>query len=123
MSKPLPQGLLQGRRILVAEDDYVTAFDIKAELESLGAEVLGPVPDLEGAMDLLRLGAEPDGAILDINLGGEMVYPLTDVLHDRHVPCVFATGYDAEVIPDRYAHLPCLEKPLNVKRVAEALAG
>lgn len=52
----------------MVEDDYVTAEDMKAELEGLGAEVLGPVPDLAGALDQLASRPAPDGAILDINL-------------------------------------------------------
>lgn len=78
----------------MVEDDYVTAEDMKAELEGLGAEVLGPVPDLAGALDQLASRPAPDDAILDINLGGEMVFPLADLLRERHIPFVFATGYD-----------------------------
>lgn len=123
MPEPTPRGPLQGRRILVVEDDYITAFDIKAELESIGAEVMGPVPDLAGALDLLASGSEPDAAILDINLGGELVFPLADILRDRQVPFVFATGYEAEAIPKDYARLPCFEKPLDVGQLARVLVG
>jgi DNA-binding response OmpR family regulator len=103
----------------VVEDDYVTAYDLKGELESNGAEVIGPVADLEGAMDLLASGSAPDGAIL--NLGGEPVFPLVDTLRERSIPVVFATGYDEEAIPALYAGLPCFEKPVDMRRVALAL--
>jgi CheY-like chemotaxis protein len=119
----MSKDVLRGRRILVAEDDYITAFDLKAELESKGAEVIGPVADLDSAMNLLASGAAPDGAILDINLGGQPVFPLADTLRERSIPVVFATGYEQEAIPALYADLPCFEKPVDMRRVAQALAG
>lgn len=114
---------LRGRRVLVVEDDYFTAEDMKAELESSGAEVLGPVPDLAGALGLLASAPAPDVAILDINLGGEMVFPLADRLHERSIPIVFATGYECSAIPEPYARHPCIEKPLDMRQVAQALTS
>lgn len=113
---------LRGWRLLLVEDDYMIAQDLEAELQGAGVEVLGPVPDIQGALDLLEAGPAPDGAILDINLGGEMVYPLADILQERNIPFVFATGYEAWSIPERYRNLPCREKPLNVRQIAEVLA-
>ena len=113
---------LQGRSSLVVEDDYVTAFDLAAELESAGAEVIGPVADVESALDVLASGPAPDGAILDINLGGEPVFPVADTLRQSSIPIVFATGYEQEAIPAPYAGLPCFEKPVDMRRVAQALA-
>ena len=117
------QNPLDRRRVLVVEDDYITAFDLKAELETTGIEVLGPVPDLTDALDLMARGPAPDAAILDINLGGEMVFPLADRLRERRIPFVFATGYECSSIPEPYARHPCLEKPLDMRRLARALAG
>jgi len=100
----------------------MVAQDLAAELQGAGAEVLGPVPEIQGALDLLRAGPAPDAAILEINLGSEMVYPLTDILQDRHIPFVFTTGYEAWSIPERYRSLPRQEKPLNLQQIAQALA-
>lgn len=113
---------LHGRCILVVEDDYMVALNLATELQGAGVEVLGPVPDIQGALNLLDAGPAPDGAILDINLGGEMVYPLADILQDRAIPFVFATGYEAWSIPERYRSLPRQEKPLNLRQIAEVLA-
>ncbi len=121
MPEALPALALQGRRILVAEDDYILAEELKADLEGQGAEVLGPVPDLESARELLTTTPAPDAALLDINLGGEMVYPLADILQDRNIPFVFATGYEEWAIAEPYASLPRLEKPLDMRQVARAL--
>ena len=54
-----------------------------------------------------------DAAVLDVNLGGELIYPLADVLAADHVPFVFITGYGAEEIEPRYAHVPILQKPIE----------
>lgn len=115
--------LLRGRRVLVVEDDYFLADDIRAEFERAGAEVLGPVGRVKDALDLLKSCERLDGAILDINLSGEQVYDVADALSARAVPFVFATGYDAEIIPARYARVTRCEKPIEPVKVGEALFG
>lgn len=112
------------RRVLVVEDDYLMAQDIWHELDGLGLEVIGPVPSVEGALALLASGATlPDAAILDVNLGGAMVFPVAEVLRDRGVPFVFATGYDPWSLPQAYAGVPCFEKPFDVGRCVWTLFG
>jgi hypothetical protein len=54
-----------------------------------------------------------DAAILDVNLGGELIYPVADALAARGVPFVFVTGYGAESIDGRFAHVPILQKPIE----------
>jgi hypothetical protein len=54
-----------------------------------------------------------DAAVLDVNLGGDLIYPLADVLAADHVPFVFITGYGAEEIEPRYANVPILQKPIE----------
>ncbi|MBP1805251.1 response regulator [Rubellimicrobium aerolatum] len=107
---------LRGRRVLVVEDDYVVAQDLCEQLLSCGVEVLGPVACVAGALALLESGLDPHMAVLDIGLGPETVYPVADVLRARGVPFVFATGYDACMVPKAFADVPRAEKPL-------ALAG
>lgn len=111
---------LSGQRILIVEDEYFVADDLAQQLEAAGAEVMGPAPTLERAVELLE-AEEPDAAVLDINLRGERVYPLADDLKRRGVPFVFATGYDARVIPDAYASVPRCEKPVSREAVVSAL--
>lgn len=107
---------------LVVEDDYVIADALGQELEAAGAEVVGPAPDMAAALALLAEGAV-DAAVLDVNLGGEMAWPVADALLARGVSFVFATGYDASVIPARYASVACCEKPVGLAEIARALAG
>src|SRR3954471_9178294 len=75
---------LRGRRLLVVEDEYVIAADIAASLQALGVEVAGPAASVVEALALLESeGDRLDGAVLDINLGNERVYPVADVLRGR----------------------------------------
>ena len=114
---------LQRRRILVVEDEFLLADELALELEDEGAMVLGPVPSVERALALLDREALPDGAIVDVNLGGETAFPLADLLIARGVPMIFTTGYDRTTLPHRYAHVPTCEKPMNIVRITAALRG
>ena len=110
------------RRILVVEDEYLVAQDLADDLRALGAEVVGPLPSVQQALDAVNSDPELDGAILDINLRGRMIFPVADQLAARHIPFFFTTGYDDGVIPDRYAAVPRCEKPVTAPRLKQALA-
>lgn len=114
--------LLAHKRVLVVEDDYLVAMDLVRALQRAGAEVIGPAPAVEAALNALAQAA-PDGAILDINLGGEMAFPVADALTERGVPFVFATGYDSQVIPPRFTHIKRCEKPMASEQICAALFG
>jgi DNA-binding response OmpR family regulator len=100
-------------RILVVEDEYLLADALADALIDMGAQVVGPIGQLSQAMFLVET-TPIDGAVLDINLHGEMVFPLAQVLATRGVPFVFATGYGRENIPVQFAHVPVLAKPIDV---------
>jgi CheY-like chemotaxis protein len=105
---------LQGRRILVVEDDFVLAQDLREELEGQGAEVIGPAATVTAALDLLKAGPAPCAAILDVNVGGESVYPVAAALQAQETPFLFATGCELGLLPEVYADVPCAEKPVAV---------
>lgn len=115
-----PDGLA-GRRILVVEDEFFLATDIVGNLEAISAEVIGPASDIDHALDLIDETKNLDAAVLDLNLQGEMAFPVADALIERGVPFVFCTGYDAFVIPKRYAAVPRCEKPVNPAWLSTAL--
>ncbi len=117
---PLP---LANQRFLVVEDEYYIADDIARALQRLGAEVIGPAADRDEAMNLLAAAARVDGAVLDINLHGQAVYPVADALRARGVPFVFATGYGASAILPGYEGVPRWEKPFAADGLARALPG
>ena len=101
-------------RILVVEDEYLLADALADALVALGAQVVGPIGQLAEAMALVET-TPLDGAVLDINLRGEMVFPLADALTARGVSYVFVTGYGQENIPSRYKDIPVLPKPVDVR--------
>jgi len=115
------QETLRGRRVLLVEDEFLIASDLIRLLHQQGAEVLGPAATVRCALDLLLASPDADGAILDVNLRGEMAFPVADALRDRGVPFVFATGYAQDMIPERYAGVPCCEKPFDGPEIIRAL--
>ncbi|MDR6113310.1 MULTISPECIES: response regulator [unclassified Sphingomonas] len=108
-------------RILVVEDEYMLADELQMELADADAIVLGPVSTVKEAIDLIASEAEIDGSILDVNLGGEFVFPVADRLAERGVPFLFTTGYDGSIIPARFADIDRCEKPINMRRITKAI--
>src|SRR6201992_316990 len=86
---------LEGRRVLVIEDEYFLADDIVRALMALGARIVGPYGNLDEATKVVDRDIAIDAAIMDINLRDEMVFPLARMLRSRNVPLVFTTGYDS----------------------------
>ena len=113
---------LAGRRILVAEDEYLIAEEVAAVLAEEGAEVFGPVSTVAAALRLVAAGDRLDAALLDVSLCTEAIWPVVDALVARGVPVVLATGYDAAALPEAYAHLPHCEKPATGGALTRALA-
>jgi ActR/RegA family two-component response regulator len=75
MAEPRPDAL-RGRRLLVVEDEYLIAVSLARSLEGDGAEVVGPAGSVRDALALVEAeGDRLDGAVLDINLRDERVYP------------------------------------------------
>lgn len=99
------------RRIMVVEDDFILADVLCIELIEEGARVVGPCPSVEKALDVLYTERRIDAAILDVNLGGELVFPVAEALWNRNIPFVFATGYDEKDIRSRYPIAPICKKP------------
>jgi len=94
----------KGLRLLVVEDDYFIAVELAHSLERLGADIVGPAGSVADALELLGAHAgKLDGAVLDIHLGEELVFPVADALMARGLPFVFLTGYDPLAIPEPYA--------------------
>ena len=84
---------LLGKRVLVVEDEALLALELRLAMEDEGAEVIGPAQSIFDALDAVTHVHEIDVAVLDINLAGESVYPVAELLHQRAVPFVFHTGH------------------------------
>lgn len=108
-----------GRRVMIVEDEYLIAMDLALGLGDLGAEIVGPAGSVREALELLEdAGNTLDGAVLDVNLRDERVYPVADALRARGVPFVFASGYDAALMPPEYADVPRCGKPIDKAMIA-----
>lgn len=118
-----PGPTFAGRRVLVVEDDFVIAMDMAAGLSDAGGVVSGPVATVADARALLDAGEAIDGAVLDVNLGGETVFSLAAMLRQRGIPMVFATGYDRGAIPAEFGDVPICEKPMDIGTCARLLFG
>ena len=118
----MPDRGLAGRRVLVVEDEYLIATSVALAFEDAGAEVIGPAPSVGQAMALIEGQPDIHIGLLDVNLGGELVYPVADALGDRGVPFMFVTGYDAPAIPSKYEDVPRLEKPIPADDVLRAVS-
>jgi DNA-binding response OmpR family regulator len=110
---------LEGVRVLLVEDEYLVASLIEEILEIAGCIVTGPIPRLAQAVDAADRET-CDAAVLDVNLAGERIYPVADILSRRNIPFVFVTGYG--VLPGEYANRPRLCKPFKMADLLDTLS-
>jgi PAS domain S-box-containing protein len=109
------------RRLLIVEDELLVAMELANALQSEGWDVMGPAGTIEEAFGLLAENDPPDVAMLDINLHGELVYPVADLLQAKGVPVLFCTGYETPNHGDRYRFCPTIRKPANLKILTDEL--
>jgi CheY-like chemotaxis protein len=114
--------LASPRRVLVVEDEVMIRMLLEEMLGDLGYDVAGAAGGLDEAMALAR-DADIDVAILDVNLSGNPVYPVAEVLAERGVPFIFSTGYGEQGLPDSYRDCQLLQKPFQTENLEQALAG
>ena len=108
--------------VLVVEDEAMIAMLLEDMLDELGCGVVGPAFRVAEAIELAG-SAEIDGAVLDVNLGGEKVYEVADALRRRNVPFAFASGYGEAGLRAADAGRPVLEKPYRLSDLAELLTS
>jgi DNA-binding response OmpR family regulator len=98
------------QRVLIVEDEMLVGMMIEDSIASLGMEVAGIITTVDAALAKAHEGGF-DFAILDVHLNGKPVYPVADVLLDRKVPFIFATGYGEGSLPAKYSACATLQKP------------
>jgi CheY-like chemotaxis protein len=109
-------------RILVVEDEMLVAMNIEEMLLDLGHEVAGLAGRVAPALALAQEGRF-DAAMLDVNLAGEPSFAVADLLIERGIPFLFATGYAPSGIEERYRGFPVLQKPFRTGELGQALAA
>jgi len=109
-----------GKRVLVVEDELMIRMLLQDMLADLGHTLAGEAGGIEEALALAKEGAF-DIAILDVNLNGQPISPVVEILIDRGLPFVFATGYGQRGVPEPYRNTPTLQKPFQADALAQAI--
>lgn len=107
-------------RLLLVEDEAVVGMFMEELLGDLGFEPTGPIASLKEALAAAKR-ERFDGAVLDMNLKGELVYPLAELLRTQNVPFIFVTGYSKMGVDDRFSGVPIVQKPVTSEALAEVL--
>jgi CheY-like chemotaxis protein len=114
---------ITGLKVLLVEDEALVAMLLEDMLADHGCEVAATASRIGQALALV---ADPnlqfDAAILDVNLGGDPIFPVAEALAARGAPFVFATGYGAGGLPESWRDRPTLQKPFSHQDVGKALA-
>lgn len=111
-SRTLPPPTITPRRILLAEDEMLVAMLLEDILIDQGHALIGPLAHLDRALQAAQHEAF-DLAILDVNLNGQEIYPVAEVLMERGIPFAFSTGYGAQGLAERWQKHPTLQKPYH----------
>jgi CheY-like chemotaxis protein len=113
----------EGRRVLVVEDEPMIRLLLDDMLTDLGYAMAAEAGRLDEALTVAKQG-EFDLAILDVNLNGQAITPVVDILVERGVPFVFISGYAKRgLLDEAHSEVPLLQKPFQVEKLAHALAA
>jgi CheY-like chemotaxis protein len=108
-------------RVLVVEDEYLIRMLLEDMLADLGYGVAAAVGSIAEASEHAANG-DFSAAILDVNLDGQEIFPVADILSQRSLPFVFVTGYGERTLPERYRDRPTLQKPFQAEQLDATLA-
>lgn len=114
-------GILDAKIILLVEDEYLVSLVVQEVLEEAGGIVLGPFARVTTALAAAR-SERVDIAVLDVNVAGEMVFPVAHLLEERGTPFLFVTGYGRAALPRDKPHWEVCTKPFNPRQLLEILA-
>ena len=111
-------------RLLLVEDEALVAMMLEDILVELGCTVAAVTSTVAQALDLaVRLAPSLDAALLDVNVGGEKIYPVAEALKAQGVPFLFVTGYGRGALDERYPEAIVVTKPYTVKTLTAGLAA
>lgn len=109
-------------RILLVEDESLIRMLLEDMLADLGHEVVATAASVEAAKQLATAGGF-DAAILDVNLEGQEIFPVAEILAQRGLPFVFASGYGHSALPEPFRDRPTLQKPFQGAQLEAVLKG
>jgi CheY-like chemotaxis protein len=104
----------------LVEDEMIVAWLLVDMLADLGCAVVGPASSVNQALAMIDTEAI-DVAVLDVNLNGQLSYPVADALAARGMPFVFSSGYHKDRLPERYRTAPALQKPFHISELTDVL--
>jgi CheY-like chemotaxis protein len=118
---PIDAAHLQRLKVFVVEDESLVAMQLEDMLLDLGCDVVGLAMRVGRALEMLSAAASVDVAILDVNIGGDKVYPVAEALRARGVPILFATGYGRAGVEPDWQSYQILQKPYTSQEIAEKI--
>lgn len=110
-----------GWLVLIVEDDPIVGMMLQDMVQQLGCRSIGPAGSVAAALKLLNGTPSMDAAVLDCNLGCEMVWPVADRLRSHNIPFVFSTGYGEAGVDPRFVGAPVLNKPFAIRMLQRVL--
>lgn len=112
---------LDGRRVLIVEDESLVAMLLETILEDMGCVPVGPASTVEEGLAMARDESPLDAALLDVNVAGQQIFPVAELLRARGVPFVFSTGYGEGGLPDEWRGQSTIQKPFTEAAIRDAL--
>lgn len=119
---PIDATKLQGLKVFVVEDESLVAMQLEDMLLDLGCDLVGMAMRVVRALELVESAARIDVAVLDVNIAGDKIYPVAELLRSKGVPIVFATGYGRAGVEPEWQSYEILQKPYTANEVAEKIA-
>ena len=111
---------LVGKRVLVVEDEYLIALGVQDLLSEVGCIVIGPFARVQDAVAAVLIESV-DVALLDVNVAGEMVFPVAYLLEEKGTPFLFVTGYGQSILPGDRPEWEACTKPFLSRQLVECL--
>lgn len=112
---------LEGLKVFVVEDESLVAMQLEDMLLDLGCDLVGLAMRVGRALEMVETTPRIDVAVLDVNIGGDKIYPVAELLRSKGVPVIFATGYGRAGVEPEWQSCEILQKPYTANEVAEKI--
>ena len=114
-STRLPRG-----SVFLVEDEVMIRMMVADMLEELGYSVAAEAGEINESMRLAQ-STDFDLAILDVNVNGKVITPVAEAVQLRGLPFVFATGYGAQGLPEKFRDRTTIQKPFQIETLARTI--